>query len=108
MAKARGTELPDVLRMMLTRAVQLRDFTTDLADHEQSPKRREPVDPFEPRYWGPYKTTIDAELALTLLRRSLAHATARRDEARQTDPHNKQEHEQLNRGARRRRASWRF
>ena len=85
--------------MMLTRAVQLRDFTIDLADHEESPKRREPVDPFEPRYWGPYKTTIDAELALTLLRRSLAHATARRDEARQTDPHNKQEHEQLNRGA---------
>ena len=108
MARARGTELPDVLRMMLTRAVQLRDFTIDLADHEESPKRREPVDPFEPRYWGPYKTTIDAELALTLLRRSLANATARRDEARQTDPHNKQEHEQLNRGARRRRASWRF
>ena len=99
MAKARGTELPDVLRMMLTRAVQLRDFTIDLADHEESPKRREPVDPFEPRYGGPYKATIDAELALALLRRSLADASARQDEARQTDPQDqhKQEREQLSR-----------
>lgn len=99
MAKARGMELPDALRMMLTRAVQLRDFSIDLADHMQFPTGREPVAPFEPRYWGPYKATIDAELALALLRRTLADASGRQDEARQTDPQDlhKQDREQLSR-----------
>ncbi|MDM0108473.1 hypothetical protein QTH97_26225 [Variovorax sp. J22R24] len=99
MAKARGMELPDVLRMMLTKAVLSRSFSLDLAkgaDQGQAPKEREQLNPFEPRYGGPCKTTIDAELALALLQRSVADASARRDEARQADPQDQHENEHEN------------
>jgi hypothetical protein len=55
MARAEGMELPDVLRMMLIKAVRDRSFSISLADLEQPTEEREDLDPFEPRYWGPFR-----------------------------------------------------
>ncbi|MDM0116791.1 zeta toxin family protein [Variovorax sp. J22R133] len=88
MARARGMELPDVMRMMVTRAVRDDDFPIDLADDKPDPQEHKHLHAFEPRYWGPFRNTLDAELAIALLRQSLANASARAstrwDQARST------------------------
>lgn len=77
MAHAIGMDLPDVVRMMLTKAVRIGSLSIDAhdEDHGQAKELQRP-DPFNPRYWGPYRTTIDADLALALLRQRIADATA--------------------------------
>ncbi len=86
MARAQRMGLPDILRMMLTEAVGNEDFSIDLADDQRPEGEREHVIPrmnvFEPRYWDPLKQTLDAELAMALLHRAAAEASARWDEAR--------------------------
>ncbi|RZL86610.1 MAG: hypothetical protein EOP82_29320 [Variovorax sp.] len=91
MARAQGMELPDALRMMLTRAVRNRKFSIDLADNHQTPKEHEHLDPFERRYWAPLKDALDAELAIALLHQAIADASARWDEARRTGSEKAQE-----------------
>jgi hypothetical protein len=81
MAKAQGMELPDVLRRMLTKAVLNRSFSIYAADHEKPEEERARPDPFEPRYWGAFKNVLETELAIALLRRAIADASAAASEA---------------------------
>ena len=84
MARAEGMEWPDVLRMMLIKAVRDRTFSISLADLEQPAQERGRLDLFEPRCWGPLTKVLDAELAIALQRQAVAEASARWDEARST------------------------
>ena len=79
MAQARGMELPDVIRMMITKAVRIGDFSIDEA---QEPPLRvaessRPYYAYDPRQWGPMKVVLDAELALALLNQFIASHSAR-------------------------------
>lgn len=85
MAQARGMELPDVVRMMLTKAVRIGDFSIDEA---QEPPLRvaessRPYYAYEPRQWDPMREVLDAELALALLNQFIASHSARIDELAQ-------------------------
>ena len=84
LARAEGMELPDVLRMMLIKAVRDRSFSISLAALAPPAQERERQDPFEPRYWGPLRKVLNAELAIALQRQAIADASARWDEARST------------------------
>ena len=66
--------LPDVIRMMVTRAVRIGDFSIDEA---QEPPLRvaessRPYYAYDPRQWDPMKEMLDAELALALLNQFIA------------------------------------
>lgn len=77
MAAERGMELPDVMRMMLTKAVRIGDFSID-QEREATPEQAgdRPFGTYEPRYWDPLKDALDAEAALALLHQSIADRTA--------------------------------
>jgi hypothetical protein len=81
MAAERGMELPDVVRMMLTKAVRIGDFALD-QDRDAVPKPavERPFQAYEPRYWDPLKASLDAEAALALLNQAIADRTAWLDE----------------------------
>lgn len=81
MAAKRGMELPEVLRMMLTKAVRIGDFMLD-AGIEPLPAAAEdhPNYAYEERYWAPMKESLDAEAAMAVLHRAIAQRTAWLDE----------------------------
>ena len=79
MAHARGMELPDVIRMMLAKAVRLGDFSID-EDRPQVHQVAESTRPYfayDERQWDPMKSVLDAELALALLDQYIAAHTLR-------------------------------
>ena len=65
MARARGMDLPDVVRMMLTKAVQIGDFAIEkeLTEHQQLEERlrRRPYFDYDQSQWNSMKTVLDAE-----------------------------------------------
>ncbi|MDM0058942.1 hypothetical protein [Variovorax fucosicus] len=81
MAAQNGLELPDVMRMMLTKAVRLGDFSID-RDRDSGTTRVEdrPTEAYEPRYWAEVKAALDAETALAVLHQAIAEQTAGVDE----------------------------
>lgn len=85
MAQARGMELSDAIRMMLTKAVRIGDFSIDEA--QEAPLRvaesSRPYYAYEPRQWDPMKEVLDAELALALLNQFIASHSARIEELAQ-------------------------
>lgn len=81
MAAERGMELPDVIRMMLVRAIRNNDFAIDQAvDSPPQTTEDPPFEPFEPRYWEDDKASLDAEAALSVLYQAVAQRTAALDE----------------------------
>lgn len=80
MAAENGLELPDVMRMMLTKAVRLGDFSID-RDTNSGPARPKgrPTEAYEPRYWAEVKAPLDSETALAVLHQTIAEQTARLD-----------------------------
>jgi antitoxin component of RelBE/YafQ-DinJ toxin-antitoxin module len=79
MAHARGMELPDVIRMMLAKAVRLGDFSID-EDRPQVHQVAESTRPYfayDERQWDTMKSVLDAELALALLDQYIAAHTLR-------------------------------
>jgi antitoxin component of RelBE/YafQ-DinJ toxin-antitoxin module len=82
MAAQRGMELPEVMRMMLTKAVRIGDFMLD-AGIEPPPVATtdHPNYRYEERYWAPMKASLDAEAAMAVLNRAIAQRTAWLDEA---------------------------
>ena len=77
MAAERGMELPDVMRMMLTKAVRIGDFAIDQdRDAASEPANDLPFQAYEHRYWDPLKASLDAEAALALLKQAIADRTA--------------------------------
>ncbi|MET0657153.1 MAG: hypothetical protein ABW110_03220 [Steroidobacteraceae bacterium] len=81
MAAKRGLDLPDIMRMMLTKAVRLGDFSID----QEQPPRAAPTEPrtataYEPRYWADALAALDAEVALAVLHQAIADRTAWLDE----------------------------
>lgn len=81
MAAKRGMELPEVLRMMLTKAVRIGDFMLDTGN-EPPPAAPEahPNFAYEERYWAPMKSSLDAEAAMAVLNRAIAQRTTWLDE----------------------------
>ena len=79
MAQARGMDLPDVVRMMLTKAVQIGDFSIEkeLAQHQQREERtrRRPYFDYDESQWNSMKTVLEAELALALVNQFIASHT---------------------------------
>ena len=82
MAAARGMELPDVIRMMLIKAVRIGDFSIEGEEPELSAQVQEtrPYYAYDERQWDSMKPMLDAELALELLNRAIARCTALLDE----------------------------
>ncbi|WP_213956784.1 MULTISPECIES: hypothetical protein [unclassified Variovorax] len=81
MAAERGLELPDIMRMMLTKAVRIGDFSID----QEQPARDRPPESrsalaYEPRYWADALAALDAEAALAVLHQAIADRTAWLDE----------------------------
>jgi len=81
MAARRGMELPEVLRMMLTKAVRIGDFMLD-AGNEPPPAAAadHPNYAYEERYWAPMKGSLDAEAAMAVLNRAMVQRTTWLDE----------------------------
>lgn len=80
MAAERGMDLPDVIRMMLTKAIRNNDFAIDEAVDGPPPQVEDPpYQAFEPRYWGEDRAALDAEAALAALHQAIAHGTATLD-----------------------------
>lgn len=79
MAQARGMDLPDVVRMMLTKAVQIGDFSIEkeLAQHQQLEERsrQRPYFDYDESQWNSMKTVLEAELALALVNQFIAFHT---------------------------------
>ncbi len=81
MAAAQGLGLPDVMRMMLTKAVRTGDFAIDRAEPAAASTAPDPLSvAYEPRYWADVKTELDAETALAALHHSIAQGTTTLDE----------------------------
>jgi antitoxin component of RelBE/YafQ-DinJ toxin-antitoxin module len=77
MAHARGMELPDVVRMMITKAVRIGDFSID---GEQSQvlgvaEATRPYFAYDERQWDSMKAVLDAELALAVVNQYIASHT---------------------------------
>ncbi|MBS0344364.1 MAG: hypothetical protein JSS56_28000 [Proteobacteria bacterium] len=90
MAQARGMDLPDVVRMMLIKAVQIGDFAigNELAKLQQLEQhaRRKPYFEYEASQWNSMKTQLDAELALALLHQFIASRTLELEALSEQDP----------------------
>ncbi|MDM0108018.1 hypothetical protein QTH97_23925 [Variovorax sp. J22R24] len=77
MAQERGMELPDVIRMMVTKAVRIGDFSIDderPQEHRVAEATR-PYFAYDDRQWDSSKTVLDAELALALINQFVASHT---------------------------------
>ncbi|MEJ8852168.1 zeta toxin family protein [Variovorax rhizosphaerae] len=74
-------ELPDIMRMMITKAVRIGDFSIDPSDATPpagaSQQDGASLEVYEPRYWGSHKEALEAELALTLLQQAVADRSVR-------------------------------
>jgi antitoxin component of RelBE/YafQ-DinJ toxin-antitoxin module len=82
MAAQRGMDLPDVLRMMLTKAVRIGNFSIDQDSAVQArAQEEEPFDAYEPRYWAEARPHLDAEMALAVLHQAIAQRTTELEEA---------------------------
>jgi antitoxin component of RelBE/YafQ-DinJ toxin-antitoxin module len=83
MAAAKGMELPDVIRMMLTKAVRIGDFSIEgeRPAATAQPQERRPYYAYEERQWNSQKQMLDAESVLEHLIRAIAERTALLDEA---------------------------
>jgi len=79
MAHKRGMELPDVIRMMLAKAVRIDDFSIDEEQPQvhQVAESTRPYFAYDERQWDSMKTVLDAELALALLDQYIACHTLR-------------------------------
>lgn len=79
MAHARGMELPDAIRMMLTKAVRIGDFSIDEERPQvhQVAESTRPYFAYDARQWNSMKTVLDAELALALVEQYIASHTLR-------------------------------
>ena len=81
MAAETGLELPDVMRMMLTRAVRIGDFSID---QERSARAGSDavrqIEAYEPRYWADAQAALDADTALAVLHQAIADRTTSLDE----------------------------
>lgn len=79
MAHKRGMELPDVIRMMLAKAVRIDDFSIDEERPQvhQVAESTRPYFAYDERQWNSMKTVLDAELALALLEQYIASHTLR-------------------------------
>ena len=77
MAHARGMELPDVIRMMLAKAVRIGDFSIEGEQPQvhQVAEATRPYFAYEERQWNSMKTVLDAELALALVDQYIAART---------------------------------
>jgi hypothetical protein len=96
MAHAHSMELPDVVRMMLTKAVRIGDFSID----EERPKYRvtEPSRPYfayDERQWDSLKIVLDAELALALVNQYIASHALQIEALTDQDPEKAAEIAQL-------------
>jgi antitoxin component of RelBE/YafQ-DinJ toxin-antitoxin module len=81
MAAENGLELPDVMRMMLTKAVRIGDFCIDQERIASAGTvAAQPLEPYEPRYWAEAKASLDAETALAVLHQAIAERTSLLDE----------------------------
>ena len=82
MAAQQGLELPDVLRMMVNRAVRTGTFSVDRdRDGPAGSSTALPAgEAYEPRYWSDALAALDAETALALLYQAIAERTARLDQ----------------------------
>jgi len=80
MAAKRGMELPDVLRMTLTKAVRDGEFSLDVADAPPTMPDAHPNFAYEDRYWEPMKSSLDAEAAMAMLSQAIARRTTWLDE----------------------------
>ena len=89
MAHKRGMELPDVIRLMLAKAVRLGDFSIDEDRprvHQVAESTR-PYFAYDERQWNSMKPVLDAELALALLDQYIAsHTLQIEDLAAAADP----------------------
>lgn len=82
MAAQRGMELPEVLRMMLTKAVRIGDFMLDTTTAGPPPGVAEPPNKgYGERYWPTINASLDAEAAIAVLDRAIAQRTTWLDEA---------------------------
>lgn len=83
MATDQGLELPDVMRMMVTRAVRIGDFSIDKnRDFPTSTGTGTAIRPataYEARYWSEAMGALQAETALAVLHRAIAERTAELD-----------------------------
>ena len=89
MARKRGMDLPDVIRMMLAKAVRIDDFSIDEERPQvhQVAESTRPYFAYDERQWNSMKTVLDAELALALLDQYIASHTLRiEDLAAAADP----------------------
>ena len=79
MAHKRGMELPDVIRMMLAKAVRIDDFSIDEEQPQvhQVAESTRPYFAYDERQWDSMKTVLDVELALALLDQYVACHTLR-------------------------------
>jgi antitoxin component of RelBE/YafQ-DinJ toxin-antitoxin module len=76
MAQTRGMELADVIRMMVTKAVQIGDFSIEPErSKQQAVKAARPYYAYDERQWTSSKTVLDAELALALVDQYIASHT---------------------------------
>ncbi|RZL85956.1 MAG: hypothetical protein EOP82_31650 [Variovorax sp.] len=81
MATEMGLELPDVMRMMLTKAVRIGDFSIDQGeDSKVQPPEDRLFEAYEPRYWADAKASLDVETALAVLHHAIADHTSSLDE----------------------------
>ncbi|MGR4871130.1 hypothetical protein ACIPRI_19970 [Variovorax sp. LARHSF232] len=75
MARSLGMELPDVVRMMLTEAVRIGDFSIERGEQRPTDQAARPFYEYDERQWNSMKTVLDAELALALVNQYIASHT---------------------------------
>lgn len=75
MARSLGMELPDVVRMMLTEAVRIGDFSIERSEQRPTAQAARPFYEYDERQWNSMKTMLDAELALALVNQYIASHT---------------------------------
>ena len=81
LAALNGLELPEVMRMMLTKAVLNGDFSIDRdTDSGATTAQNRPTKTYEPRHWAEVKAALDAETALAVLHQTIAEQTVGLDE----------------------------
>ncbi|PZQ77704.1 MAG: hypothetical protein DI563_02880 [Variovorax paradoxus] len=76
MARERGLELADVMRMWLTKAVLTGDFAIDLNQPAPAPAgETRAFFAYDESPWAPLKEVLDGELALALVNQFVANQT---------------------------------
>lgn len=79
-AAEQGRELPDILRMMVTKAVDRGSFEIEGPRASANAAADALLDPYEPRYWAEMRLALDAETALAVLHQMIAKGTTALDE----------------------------